>query len=81
MLGQEGFRNKSETTGPVLSGLTCGRAGGSESRTGALDISGAAGLSLVEGPFQLPSPLITVVLLTNVLEDLLCGGQSKTIES
>ncbi len=74
--GWDGFKNKVETTGHyVLSGLTCGRAGGGEDGTGALDISGAAGLSLVEGPFQLPSPLIAAVLLTNVLEDLLCGGQ------
>ncbi len=52
--GWDGFKNKVEATGHyVLSGLTCGRAGGGEDGTGALDISGAAGLSLVEGPFQL----------------------------
>lgn len=45
-------------------------AGGGEGGTGG--IGGATGsLTLVEGPLQLPSPLVAAVLLTDVLEDLL----------
>lgn len=39
--------------------------------------AGATPLALVEGALQLPSPLVTAVLLLDVLEDLLCGGQSR----
>lgn len=53
-------------------------AGSVEGGTGAGGITGAASLSLVEGHFQLPSPLDPAVLLTEVLEDLLCGEQRKT---
>lgn len=52
------------------------RAGSIERGAGAGGITGATGLSLVEGPFQLPPPLDPAVLLTEVLEDLLCGGQT-----
>lgn len=51
-------------------------AGSIERGAGAGGITGATGLSLVEGPFQLPPPLDPAVLLTEVLEDLLCGGQT-----
>lgn len=46
-------------------------AGGGEGGTGAGSVTGAAGLGLVEGPLQLPSPLDPAVLLAKVLEDLL----------
>lgn len=58
--------------------LTWWRAGSSvEGRTGAGDVTGTAGLSLVEGPFQLSPPLDPAVLLTEVLEDLLCRDQPE----
>lgn len=46
-------------------------AGGGERGTGAGSVTRAAGLGLVEGPLQLPSPLNPAVLLAKVLEDLL----------
>lgn len=53
--------------------LTWWGAGGGEG--GAGGIGGAtSSLTLVEGPLQLPSPLVAAVLLTDVLEDLLCRG-------
>lgn len=55
-------------------------AGSVEGGTGAGSIGGATGLSLVEGPFQLPPPLDPVVLLTEILEDLLCGRGNKNKE-
>lgn len=53
-------------------------AGSVEGGTGAGGITGATGLGLVEGPFQLPPPLDPAVLLTEVLEDLLCREQTGT---
>lgn len=61
----------------VSSGTWWG-AGSVEGGTGAGGITGATGLSLVEGPFQLPPPLDLAVLLTEVLEDLLCREQTET---
>lgn len=53
-------------------------AGSIEGRTGAGGVTGAAGLRLVEGTFQLPSPLDPTVLLAKVLEDLLWKNQAET---
>lgn len=53
------------------------RAGGVEGGTGAGSVAGATGLSLVEGPFQLSPPLDAAILLTEILEDLLCGWNIK----
>lgn len=59
---------------PIATSPTWWGAGSIEGGTGAGGIAGATGLGLVEGPFQLPPPLDAVVLLTEILEDLLCGG-------
>lgn len=64
---------------PVVNSPTWWRAGSVEGGTGAGSITGTTGLSLVEGPLQLPPPLDPAVLLTKVLEDLLCLVQTKTI--
>lgn len=52
-------------------------AGSVEGGTGAGSIAGATGLSLVKGPFQLSPPLDAAILLTEILEDLLCGRNIK----
>lgn len=49
--------------------------GSVERRNGAGGIARATGLSLVEGPFQLPPPLDPTALLAEVVEDLLCGSE------
>lgn len=62
---------------PSVNSSTWYGAGSVDAGTGAGGVSGAAGLTLVEGPFQLPPPLDPAVLLTEVLEDLLCGHRDK----
>lgn len=52
-------------------------AGSVEGGAGAGGVAGATGLRLVEGPLQLPPPLDAAVLLAEVLEDLLCGRNTK----
>lgn len=63
---------------PAENSPTWWGTGSVEGGTGTGGITGATGLSLIEGPFQLPPPLDPVVLLTEVLEDLLCREQTKT---
>lgn len=62
---------------PIPTPPTWWGAGSVEGGAGAGSVAGATSLRLVEGPFQLPPPLDPVVLLTEVLEDLLCGGGKK----
>lgn len=63
---------------PIANLPTWWGAGSVKGGTGAGSIAGATGLSLVEGPFQLPPPLDAAVLLTEILEDLLCRRNIKT---
>lgn len=63
---------------PIANLPTWWGAGSVEGGTGAGSIAGATGLSLVEGPFQLPPPLDAAVLLTEILEDLLCRRNRPT---
>lgn len=63
---------------PTVKSPTWWGAGSVEGGTGAGGITGATGLGLVEGPFQLSPPLDPAVLLTEVLEDLLCREQTET---
>lgn len=58
-------------------GLTRRGAGGSERGAGALTLAGPSNLRLVEGALQLPSPLVTAILLFEVLEDLLCWVEAE----
>ena len=62
---------------PTVNSPTWWGAGSVEGGTGAGGITGATGLGLVEGPFQLPPPLDAAVLLTEVLEDLLCREETE----
>jgi len=55
---------------------TWGGAGGGQGAAGAWGVAGAGRLALVEGSLQLPSPLDTAVLMTEVLEDLLCNRRT-----
>lgn len=60
-----------------MDNLTWWGAGSGEGGAGTGGVAGAAGLGLVEGSFQLPPPLDPTVLLTEVLEDLLCRRRNK----